>query len=145
MTRILLDTDVILDLFFDREPFSQDTAKILSFCESNQIEAYVTPIVISNVYYLLRKTASHIQVITQLRLLMSIVHVLEVSKETILDAISSSFKDFEDALQNYAAESAGLIDVIVTRNVKDYKQSALSIQTPDAFLKTISDVFFGNR
>ena len=137
MTKIFLDTDTILDLFFDRKPYSEDTAKILSLCESNQIEGYITPIVISNIYYLLKKTAPHTQVMNQLRLLMSIIHVLQVSKETIVKAMNSSFKDFEDALQNYAAESAQIIDVIVTRNIKDYKGSALSVQTPDAFLKTI--------
>ena len=137
MTKILLDTDVILDFFFDRKPYSENVAKILSFCESNRTEAYITPIIVSNVYYLLRKTASHIQVITQLRLLMSIINVLVVSKETILQAMNSSFKDFEDALQNYSAESDNTIDVLVTRNVKDYKESMLSVQTPDDFLKTI--------
>ena len=64
---------------------------------------------------------------------MSIINVLVVSKETILQAMNSSFKDFEDALQNYSAESDNIIDVIV----KDYKESALSVQTPDTFLKTI--------
>jgi len=134
---LLLDSDIILDFFFDRAPFSQDTAKILSLCEKNQIEAYVTPITISNVYYLLRKTAPHHQVMSHLRLLMSIIHVLEVSKDVVLTAIDSSFKDFEDALQNFAAESTTKIDVIITRNVKDYRKSALSVQTPDIFLKTI--------
>ena len=136
MTKILLDTDIILDFFFDRKPYSENAAKILSLSESNRIEACITPIIISNVYYLLRKTASHIQVITQLRFLMSIINVLVVNKETILQAINSPFKDFEDALQNYSAESDKTIDVIVTRNVKDYKDSMLSVQTPDTFLKT---------
>ena len=134
MTKILLDTDIILDFFFDRKPHSENTARILSLCESHRIEAYVTPVIISNVYYLLRKTATHDHVITQLRLLMSIINVLIISKETILQAMNSSFKDFEDALQNYSAESNKTIDVIVTRNIKDYKGSALSVQTPDAFL-----------
>jgi len=136
MTKILLDTDIILDFFFDREPYSENAAKILSLCESNRIEAYITPNVISNVYYLLRKTAPHIQVITKLRLLLSITNILTVNKEIILQAMNSSFKDFEDALQNYSAESNKTIDVIVTRNIKDYKKSTLSVQTPDAFLKT---------
>ena len=140
MTKILLDTDVILDFFFDREPYSENAAKILSFCESNRIEAYITPIIVSNVYYLLRKTASHTQVITQLRLLMSIIDVLVISKETILQAMNSPFKDFEDALQNYSAESDKTIGIIITRNVKDYKESALSVQTPDAFLKTLDNM-----
>ena len=142
MTRILLDTDVILDFFFDKEPFSENAAKILSLCESNRIEAYITPVIISNVYYLLRKTAPHTQVLTQLRLLMSIVNILVVNKETILQAMNSPFKDFEDALQNYSAESDKTIDIIVTRNVKDYKASALSVQTPDTFLKTQNLNFF---
>jgi hypothetical protein len=53
-------------------------------------------------------------------------------------AMNSSFKDFEDALQNYSAEADKTIDVIVTRNVKDYKDSTLSVQTPDAFIKMLS-------
>ena len=137
MVKILLDSDIILDFFFDRAPYSENTAKILSLCENNQIEAYVTPVTISNVYYLLRKTAPHNQVMSHLRLLMSMIHVLEVSKDAIITAIDSSFKDFEDALQNYAAESTKKIDIIITRNVKDYRKSALSVQTPDVFLKTI--------
>jgi predicted nucleic acid-binding protein len=135
MNRILLDTDIILDFFFDRKPFSEHAAKILSLSESKQIEVFITPVIISNVYYLLRKVASHTQVIKHLRLLMSIVDILIVSKESILQAMNSSFKDFEDALQNYSAESYKTIDVIVTRNVKDYKESTLSIQTPEAFIK----------
>ena len=134
MTKILLDTDVILDFFFDRRPYSEDTAVILSLCESLKIKGYVTPVIISNLYYLLKKTASHEQVITQLRLLMSITDILVIDKAIILQAMNSSFKDFEDALQNYSAESAKTIDIIVTRNVKDYKESALSVQTPDAFV-----------
>jgi predicted nucleic acid-binding protein len=137
MIKVLLDTDVILDFFFDREPYSKDAATILSLCESRTIEVYLTPVIICNVYYLLRKVATHTVIMTKLRLLMTIVGVLEVKKETILQALNSPFKDFEDALQNYAAESNQTINVIVTRNVKDYKKSALCVQTPHEFLKSI--------
>jgi predicted nucleic acid-binding protein len=140
MLKILLDTDVVLDFFFDRQPYSEDAAKILSLGESNQIEIYVTPIIISNIYYLLRKTASHTQVMTHLKLLMSIINILVISKETILQAMHSSFKDFEDALQNYAAEYSKSVNVIITRNVKDYKESMLSVQTPNTFLQTFYSI-----
>ncbi|MCF8370317.1 MAG: PIN domain-containing protein [Bacteroidales bacterium] len=59
MERILIDTDVILDFFFNRQPFSEHAAQILSLCESEKIEGFVTPVILSNVYYLIRKTASH--------------------------------------------------------------------------------------
>ena len=137
--KILLDTDVILDFFFDRKPYAEDAAKLLSLAELNQIEVYVTPVIISNVYYLLRKTASHVQVVSQLKLLMSIINILLINKEIILLAMNFSFKDFEDALQNYSAEFDKNIDVIITRNVKDFKESILSVQTPDEFLKCIHE------
>ena len=63
MHKILVDTDVILDFFFDREPFSENAAKILSLCEMKKVTGYVTPVIVSNVYYLLRQTAKHEKVI----------------------------------------------------------------------------------
>jgi len=135
--KILLDTDIILDFFFDRKPYADAAAKILSLSELKQIEVYITPIIISNVYYLLRKTTSHAQIMSQLKLLMSIINILPINKEIVLLALNSSFKDFEDALQNYSAEFEENIDAIITRNVKDYRESNLSVQTPDEFLKYI--------
>ncbi|MCE3296670.1 MAG: putative nucleic acid-binding protein contains domain [Crocinitomicaceae bacterium] len=137
MTRILIDTDVILDFFFDRKPFSDNAAQIISLCESKKMKGYVTPVMISNIYYLLRQTAKHEKVIENLKLLLSITEILEIKRASIIQALNSPFKDFEDALQNYAAES-DQIDVIITRNTKDYKNSALGIMTPDNYLKMIA-------
>ena len=136
MKRVLIDTDVILDFFFDRAPFSDDAAKVLSLCESREIKGYVTSVIISNVYYLLRQTATHEKVIEKLTQLMTIAEVLTTDKDVILKALNSDFKDFEDALQNYAAELNGQIDLIITRNIKDYKNSSLGIMTPGNYLKT---------
>ncbi|MFN5983950.1 MAG: PIN domain-containing protein [Fluviicola sp.] len=135
MTKILIDTDVILDFFFDREPFSENAAKLLSLCESKEITGFVTPVIISNVYYLLRQTAKHEKVIEKLKLLVSITEVLVIDKASIVEALNSEFKDFEDALQNYSAELNKEIDIIITRNTKDYKNSSLGVMTPDGYLK----------
>ena len=135
MTKILIDTDVILDFFFDREPFSENAAKILSLCESKEIMGFVTPVIISNVYYLLKQTAKHEKVIEKLKMLISITDILVINKDSILQALNSEFKDFEDALQNYSAELNKEIDIIVTRNIKDYKNSSLGVMTPDNYLK----------
>ena len=134
MQRILIDTDVILDFFFDRTPFVDDAAAILSLCELKKISGFVTPVIVSNVYYLLRQGAKHDKVIQKLTELMTIIDVLSIDKQVIQTALTSDFKDFEDALQNYAAAHDGTIDCIVTRNVKDFKNSSLSVMTPDTFL-----------
>jgi len=135
MDRVLIDTDIILDFFFEREPFSENAASVLSLCESKEIIGFVTPVIISNVYYLLRQTAKHEKVIEKLTLLISLLEVLAIDKRVIIEALSSDFKDFEDALQNYSATQNGEIDVIITRNVKDYKNSLLSVMLPDNYLK----------
>ena len=59
MNSILIDTDVILDFFFDRKPFSDDASTILSLCENKKIKGFITPVMISNIYYILRKLAKH--------------------------------------------------------------------------------------
>jgi predicted nucleic acid-binding protein len=136
MKRVLIDTDVILDFFFDREPFAANAAKVLSLCESGEIKGFITSVIISNVYYLLRQSATHEKVIEKLTLLISIIEVLTTDKDVILKALNSKFKDFEDALQNYSAEVNGQIDIIITRNTKDFKSSSLGIMTPENYLKT---------
>lgn len=136
MKKILIDTDVILDFFLDREPFSENAAKILSLCENGQISGFVTPVIIGNVYYLLSQKAKQEKVIDKLKILLLIIDVLVIDKNAILTALNSNFKDFEDAMQNYAAEMNGIIDVIVTRNFKDYKKSRLGVMHPEEFLNS---------
>ena len=136
MQKVLIDTDVILDFFFDRKPFSDHAAQILALCESNEITGFITSVIISNVYYLLRQTAPHEKVIKKLLQLTSIIEVLTTDKTIIIKALNSGFKDFEDALQNFSAEISGDIDLIITRNIKDFKNSSLGILTPENYLKT---------
>ena len=137
MHKVLIDTDVILDFFFDRRPFSDESAKILSLCENGKIKGFVTAIMLSNIYYLLRKTAKHEKVIEKLKMLLKIIDVIITDKKTVENALNSEFKDFEDALQNFSAQNTNEITVIITRNTKDYKTSKLSIMNPETYLKTI--------
>lgn len=136
MDKVLINTDVILDFFFDRQPFSEYAEKVFSFCELKSIHGFVTPVIISNAYYLLRRTAKHEKVIEKLKQLLTITDVLMMDKDVIIGALNSNFKDFEDALQNYAAVNAGNIDTILTRNIKDFKNSEIAIMTPEDYLKT---------
>lgn len=136
MKKVLLDADVILDFFFDRQPFSKDISFIFSLCEQGKLMGYVTPVIISNIYYLLRKTASHKKVLEKITLLLSITDVLLMDKDVVIRAINSEFKDFEDALQNFAAVKDGDIDLIITRNVKDFKKSEIGVLTPESYIKS---------
>jgi predicted nucleic acid-binding protein len=133
--KLLIDTDVILDFLFDRKPYSDHASQLLSLCESEKIMGFVTPVICSNVYYILRQTAPHDKVIEKLKQLLMILNVLAMDGEVVHEALNSGFKDFEDALQNAAAIRVKHINTILTRNIKDYKKSKLGIMTPEDFMK----------
>lgn len=134
MDKILIDADVILDFFFDRQPFSEFAATILSWCEKKEIEGFITPVICSNVYYLLRQTAKHEKVVEKLTQLLTIIDIIQMDRQVVHYALTSDFIDFEDALQNFAAIQQGDIHVILTRNVKDYKKSSIGVMTPENYI-----------
>ncbi len=133
---IFIDTDVVLDFLIDREPFSSFASIIFTQSEENNIKTYISPLTISNSYYILRKLASHKKVIESLRKLLTITNITSISKKDVVLALNSKFNDLEDALQHFSAISHSKIDVILTRNIKDYKNSEVPVMSPEAYLKT---------
>lgn len=134
MDKVLIDTDVILDFLFDREPFAEFATEILNLCEENKIKGFTTPVIICNVYYLLRKSAKHEIIIEKIKQLLNIIDIVKMDKEVVLRALNSEFQDFEDALQNFSAIENKEISIILTRNIKDYKKSDLAVLTPETYL-----------
>ena len=134
MDKVLIDTDILIDFFMDREPFADSAETILVLCEDGKIDGFITSVIYSNCYYLLRKTASHNKVVRQLRKLLDILNVLVTDKETLVQALDSEFNDFEDAIQNFSAIQHGEIQAVITRNTKDFRKSNLPVFTPDEFL-----------
>ncbi|GAA4210137.1 PIN domain nuclease [Pedobacter jeongneungensis] len=137
MSNIIIDSDILLDFFLQRKPFLDESIKILSACEKRQVKGFVTGLIISNTYYILRKHFQHKTIMADFKQLLVFLDVITIDKNAIIKAIDSEFTDFEDALQNFSAENHGSINAIVTRNIKDYKKSNLSVLTPIMFLKTL--------
>jgi predicted nucleic acid-binding protein len=138
MKSVLIDTDVLLDFYLDRKPFSDDSLQLLLKCEQKQFRAYITPVIVANTYYILRRHATHHYVVERLQVLLNTIHVLAMDQKQVLAALESKFTDFEDALQYFSAVNSNKIDAIITRNIKDYKKSALPVFTPNEFLATFA-------
>lgn len=135
MDKVLIDTDVLMDFFFDRKPFAEYSTELLNQCAEKHIQGYTTPLIISNVYYLLRKTANHTIIVEKLKQLLTIIEVIRTNKSAVINALNSDFKDFEDALQNFSAIENEEIKIILTRNLKDFKKSELAVLSPETYLK----------
>ena len=134
MKKILIDTDVLIDFLGERQPFVQAAKKIFSLFHHGKTKGYVTPVIIANAYYLLRPMHGDRKTREKIEKLLTVIDILSMDKDTVIHAIHSSFSDFEDALQNQAAENSGA-DTIITRNVKDYRKSKLAVMEPERFLK----------
>jgi predicted nucleic acid-binding protein len=130
MMRIFIDTDVILDLLLAREPFVPGATRLFLLIQDSKIEGFVSPLIFSNLFYVLRKKLSGPEALAALRKLRLLTHVLPIDEETIDLALASSFTDFEDAIQYYAALPQNL-DAIVTRNKEDYRPAKLPILTAE--------------
>ena len=109
-----------MDFFFERKPFEKHATELINLCAEKQLLGFTTPVIISNVYYLLRKGANHHKVVEKIKQLLSIIEIINISKQAVNDALNYDFKDFEDALQNYTAIDHNEIKVIITRNLKDF-------------------------
>jgi predicted nucleic acid-binding protein len=138
MKSVLIDTDVLLDFYLDRKPFSDDSLQLLLKCEQKQFRAFITPVIVANTYYILRRHATHNFVVERLQILLNTMTVLSMDQKQVLAALDSKFTDFEDALQYYSALNSNKIDAIITRNVKDFKKSALPVFSPTEFIATFS-------
>ena len=139
MENVFFDTDVIIDFLTDRKPFSLESAKIFSLIDQKKIKGCVSSLSFSNLYYVLRKFGTHKKVISSLQELFELVDILKVESDTVKSALASDFKDFEDSIQYFAAQEYKKVDCIITKNIKDYKDSSLPVMTPETFLVTFEN------
>jgi len=138
MTDLFIDTDVIIDFLIDRRPHSREAAILFTLIEQKKLRGYVSSLTFSNLYYVLKKIESHSRVISKLDSISKMLTILKVDQQTIKYALASGFQDFEDSIQYYCALEFRKVDVLITRNTKDYKNSEIPVMTPADYLKTVS-------
>lgn len=136
MDRVFVDTDVVIDFLIDREPFSEDAAKLFTYSERGVLKVCLSSLCFNNLYYVIRKLEGRERAILLLERIEKIVTILPVDDKIIRQALVSDIKDFEDAVQHYCAKAAG-ITTILTRNIKDYSKSELAIHSPESYLQLL--------
>jgi predicted nucleic acid-binding protein len=133
--RVLLDTNVVLDVALEREPFDAAAVRILDASDFDRMHLFITASMATDVYYLVSKSKGRETAIEFLADLLNLVDVCQVDKNILSEALNSDFSDFEDAVQNAAAIESR-VEIIVTRNKADYQTSPLTVLAPDEFVVT---------
>lgn len=135
--RLFIDTNIMLDLVGEREPFYRFAAQLATLADQKKLEIIVSPLSFATVNYLLSKFENQTAVIEKLRKFKIISDTCAMDDSIVEKGLHSNFNDFEDALQYYSAIAANC-DIIITRNGKDFKNSMLPVMTAEEFLKSCS-------
>ena len=133
MTRLFVDTNVILDVLLDRSPHSEAASKLFSLADTRQLYLTTSALSLVNVEYFLRKATTGKQARSLIAELRNRCGVATAGAEQVDAAILSTFSDFEDAYQHACAISAGCA-AMVTRDQRGFKKSTLPVFTAAAFI-----------
>lgn len=133
MKRLLIDTNIILDIALKRDPHFEDSSRVFELLDKKQFIGYITASTVTDIYYISRKEKGRTIAIEFISNLIEIVDVLSVDKNIIVKALKSNILDFEDAVQVSAAKY-NEIEIIITRNKSDFLNANLEILTPKEFI-----------
>lgn len=131
---ILFDTNIIIDVILERNPFYEKSYTVLSKADGFTNVGYILASTITDIYYICKKQLGHTKTIEVIKKLIDSINILNVNRDTIMLALNSNFSDFEDAIQSASAE-LNYIELIVSRNAKDFSNSKITTLTPTEFLE----------
>jgi predicted nucleic acid-binding protein len=137
MKNLFLDTNVLMDILANRIPFYESSSKVYKLGLNKKCNLFTSSNTINTLHYLLKKFIGEQDIRKALDEITDIVSVIPVNLDMIKKSLKSNHKDFEDAIQIYSAQSIRGMDCIVTRDLKDYKNSEIQVYTPDQFLNQI--------
>ena len=135
--KVLVDTNVILDVLLARPAFYADSARVLTLVDKGKVDGCIAAISVNNCYYIVRKHADRRAAEKAIKQMLSLFDVGELDSDVLQLAADAGFNDFEDAIQWQTALKAG-VDCLITRNPGDFPKRALSLLTPSEFLATHS-------
>lgn len=132
--KVLIDTNVILDVLCNRSEFVENSSRVWKYCELNQIEGYISALSVPNIVYILRKELTPQKTQQLIQQILMIFEVIDLKSSDLKNAAAMLSSDFEDAIQMCCANRIKA-DYIVTRNIRDFKESKVPALKPSELLE----------
>ena len=133
---LFLDSDVLLDWLLKSEPFSSYTQTLINESIRQNFKVSTSVLIIANINFILSKRTSVSNARENIKRVVTLINILPFEADIINLALAGNFSDFEDAIQYHIADRYNC-DVIITRNIKDYKHSSIPVLTAEQFLRTL--------
>ncbi len=136
--KVLFDTNVLLDVLLEREPFVQVATKLVAAVDNGRIEGSICATAVTTLYYIGAKDLGRMRAHEQVRTLLSVFEVAPVDRDVLQRALADDgFGDYEDAVAHEAAQAAG-VSAIVTRNGRDFAKATIPVFEPLELLAAIA-------
>lgn len=132
--KVLIDTNVILDVLCNRSEFVINSSRVWKYCEVKQIEGYISTLSVPNIVYILRKELTPQKTQQLIQQILMIFEVIDLKSSDLKNAAEMLSSDFEDAVQMCCANRIKA-DYIVTKNIRDFKESKVPALKPSEFLE----------
>ncbi len=137
--RVLLDTNIILDFFLEREPFFLDASELFNAIANRQIEGFITASGVTDIFYICRRQTQNLEQSRQiLTTTLALLSICPVNREILETALKSSLADFEDAVQIACAEAQNL-EAIITRNPLDFQTVNVPVMSATQMMEQLKD------
>ena len=134
--RLMIDTNIFLDVLLQREPFFESSKSVLRLCEDRKVQGFLSASSVTDIFYIVKKGLQSTDAAYKaLGSVLDIVKVLTVTNEDVLNAYMFKASDFEDCLLATCAKS-NKCAAIVTRNKKDFLDFGITLLSPEELLKT---------
>jgi predicted nucleic acid-binding protein len=133
--KLFIDSDVVIDFFTDREPHANPASELFELNELGEVKLYLSAVSINNIYYIVKKFLGNKKTLEVIEALVEMTEIVGTTKAEILQALKNGFSDYEDSVQYSSALTIKNLDAIITRNIKDYRNSTIAVMTPLNFLK----------
>jgi len=137
--KVLFDTNVILDVLLDREPFVEEATYLMTKAEQSEIVGYLAATTITRIYYLLQKSLGNEIATEKIETLLSVFEIIPVNRIILEDALKSCFSDFEDSVLHMGACHTG-VEYIVTRDTRGFTKSKIPVFNPIEFINMLDSI-----
>lgn len=134
--KVLIDTNVILDVLCARKDFLEDSSKVWKYCEVNKINGYISALSVPNIVYILRKELTPEKTQEVINQIFLIFKVIDLKADDLKKAAAMKSNDYEDSIQMICATRIKA-DFIITRNIKDFKSSKVPAIKPSELLERV--------
>ena len=134
MDKLFVDTNIVLDLLLQRQPFYNSAAELFTLADRGGVKLFGSSLTFNDLDYILSKQFDRSESRRILSKLKLLVNVLSVGDKIISLSLSSDFSDFEDAIQYFTATEHN-IHLLITRNLKDFKKAVITVMTAETYLK----------